>query len=124
MANAGANGNGPHADGATQDYDGAFEMLRTALLDVVEGKATYDELRAPVRTVCIVAREHDVRAEQMLVRFKEMWSSLPPLADQPRGRQRNDLMARVATICIEEFYSPAATNGARGDGDTRAGKSR
>lgn len=92
--------------GAAQDCDSAFEALRVGLLEVVEGKRDYTQLREPVRQVCVFAHSEDVSAEQLLVRFKELWASLPPLAGLPRGRQRNDLMARVATMCIEEFYGP------------------
>jgi hypothetical protein len=92
--------------GTAHDCDGAFEVLRVALLEVVEGKRDYTQLRGSVRQVCVFAHSEDVSAEQLLVRFKELWANLPPLAGLPRGRQRNDLMARVATMCIEEFYGP------------------
>lgn len=115
MQNAGSDGTRAHADGSAQDYDGAFDMLRAALLDVVEGKATWSELRLPVRRLCVFAHAEDMRAEELLVRFKEVWASLPPLAELPRGRQRNDLMAQVATMCIEEFYGPSDGDGAPHD---------
>lgn len=103
----------PHV--STQDYDGALDMLRSALLDVIADKATSEQLRVPIRQLCVVAHSEEVRAEELLVRFKEMWASLPPLAGLPRGRQRNDLMAQVATMCIEEFYGPPTRDGAPHD---------
>ncbi len=103
VRNDGISGDGA---GTVHDCDGAFDALRSALLDVVDGRSSYTELRAPVRRLCIFAHSEDVSAEQLLVRFKELWASLPPLAGLPRGRQRNDLMARVATMCIEEYYGP------------------
>ena len=115
MSNAQSDGIRATNDGEAQDYDSAFDTLRTALLDVVTGKATSADLRGPVRRLCIFAHAQDMRAEELLVRFKEVWSSLPPLAELPRGRQRNDLMAQVATMCIEEFYGPPAGDGAPHD---------
>lgn len=115
MPNARIDGTRPASDGEAQDYDGAFDTLRTALLDVVEGKAMWADLRGPVRRLCVFAHSEDLRAEELLVRFKEVWSSLPPLAELPRGRQRNDLMAKVATMCIEEFYGPPAGDAAPHD---------
>lgn len=88
------------------DSAGAFDMLRLALMDVVDGKAKTSDLRTPVRQLCVFAHSEDVTAEELLIRFKEIWAHLPPLAGLPRGRQRNDLMVRVATMCIEEFYGP------------------
>jgi hypothetical protein len=108
-----ARGNGISGDGiggnglgTPQDCDGAFEVLRVALMEIVDGKKSHAELRAPVRQLCVFAHSEDVSAEQLLVRFKDIWANLPPLAGLPRGRQRNDLMAQVATMCIEEFYGP------------------
>lgn len=95
-----------YGPGTAHDCDGAFEVLRLALMEVVDGKKSAAELRTPVRQLCIFAHSEDLSAEQLLVRFKEIWANLPPLAGLPRGRQRNDLMARVATMCIEEFYGP------------------
>lgn len=108
VRNGGLGGNGFSGDGpVAHDCDGAFEVLRAALTEVVDGKRSYAELRAPVRQLCVFAHSEDVSAEKLLVRFKEIWANLPPLAGLPRGRQRNDLMARVATMCIEEFYGPS-----------------
>lgn len=115
MRNARSDGQRDRSDGEAQDYDGAFDTLRAALLDVVEGKATWDDLRGPVRRLCVFAHSEDMKAEELLVRFKQVWSSLPPLAELPRGRQRNDLMAKVATMCIEEYYGPPAGDGAPHD---------
>lgn len=115
MPNAQSDGTRAATDRASQDYDSAFDALRTALLDVVTGQATSADLRGPVRRLCIFAHAQDMRAEELLVRFKQVWSSLPPLAELPRGRQRNDLMAQVATMCIEEFYGPPAGEGAPHD---------
>lgn len=111
MSNARSDGSRANTDGQAQDYDSAFDILRCVLLDVVEGKALWSELRLPVRRLCIFAHSRDMRAEELLIRFKEVWASLPPHAELPRGRQRDDLMARVATMCIEEFYGPPAGDG-------------
>lgn len=98
--------NGSPPDGAARDCDSAFEVLRLALVDVVNGNSSYTELRTPVKELCVFAHSEEMQAEELLVRFKEIWANLPPLAGLPRGRQRNDLMARVASMCIEEFYGP------------------
>lgn len=101
------NGDGIAARDAVPDADAAFEMLRAALLEVVDGKISRDDLRAPVRRLCVVAHSEEMPAEQLLIRFKEIWAGLPQLAGLPRGRQRNDLMAQLATMCIEEYYRPS-----------------
>ena len=104
----------PRSDGArsapsdiVHDCDGAFDVLRSRLISVVEGRSSYAELRGPVRQLCALAHHEDLKAEELLVRFKEIWAELPSLSGLPRGRQRNELMARVATMCIEEFYGTA-----------------
>lgn len=112
MADAREDRAGPPGGDGVQDCDSAFDVLRSALMDVVDGKINCSELRAPVRQLCVFAHSEDLRAEQLLVRFKDIWANLPTLAGLPRGRQRNDLMARVATMCIEEFYGPPPKKGA------------
>ena len=102
-----SDGAGSATHDAVHDSDGAFDALRSRLMDVVDGRSSYAELRAPIRQLCVLAQREDLRAEQLLVRFKEIWAELPPLSGLPRGRQRNDVMAKVATMCIEEFYGPA-----------------
>lgn len=89
-----------------RDCAGAFDVLRLELMDVVDGKSSCSDLRPSVRQLCIFAHSEELRAEELLVRFKDIWANLPPLVGLPRGRQRNELMARVATMCIEEFYGP------------------
>lgn len=98
------NGVPPDGKAAVQDCEGAFDALREILLEVVDGRASSSDLRAPIRQLCVLAQSEDIRAEQLLVRFKELWANLPPLAGLPRGRQKNELMARIATMCIEEYY--------------------
>src|SRR5687768_16057015 len=93
-----SDGEGSAVHQTVRDCDGAFDALRSRLIDVVDGKSSYAELRAPVRHLCAIAHTEDVKAEELLVRFKEIWAELPSLSGLPRGRQRNDLMARVATM--------------------------
>lgn len=102
-------------DGATtqaRDCDGAFDALRGVLIAVVDGKSAQDDVRRAVRDLCISAHAENMKAEELLVRFKTLWASLPQLSGLPRGRQQNDVMARVASMCIEEFYGGAPASSA------------
>jgi hypothetical protein len=88
------------------DLDAAFETLRGALAEVVDGSGSPSDLRSPLRRLCVFAHSEDLPAEQLLIRFKQLWAGLPQHSGLPRGRQADDLMARIATMCIEEFYGP------------------
>jgi len=57
---------------------------------------------------CDSARAHGVRAEQLLLLFKEAWRELPEARSMPR-QDAGEVLARVITVCIHEYY-------AQGDG--------
>ena len=62
-------------------------------------------LQPALRTIATEAREKQMRAEQLLVVLKDIWYSVPQIAQAPPGEQQNRLLQRVVTLCIREYYS-------------------
>lgn len=91
--------------------ESAFAALGSALTSALDGSSSPEELRNAVRLVCVHAHSDEIPAEQLLVRFKNVWSSLPQVRSLPLGRQENELMTRVVTLCIEEFYGALPMSG-------------
>ena len=58
-----------------------------------------------MQTIATEAREKQMRAEQLLVVLKDIWYSVPQIAQAPLGEQQNRLLQRVVTLCIREYYS-------------------
>lgn len=89
-----------------------FENLRE-LLDIVLRRAAYtvgsgyslsSGLRDSMRRVCILAHARDLRPEQLLILVKQAWFELP----EPQRILRDhtgDVLARVITLCIDEYYA-------------------
>jgi hypothetical protein len=78
-------------------------------------RSTYSP-RLAIREICATIDLKSQKAEQLLVAFK---SSLNEAADDANirlGPARNDLLARVVTIFIEELYR-APDRRTSGDGD-------
>ena len=87
--------------------EAAVVALRSALQAQLRGAPSSSDLRRAIRLMCGEARRHDLRAEQLLIIFKHAWNSLPEVQQLPYGRERTDLLSRVVTMCIEEFYADA-----------------
>ena len=64
------------------------------------------ELARAIRAVCAFARQHDLRAEQVILLFKSMWEKVPA-ADRERSPRRSELLERAVTLCIKTYYSIA-----------------
>ncbi|HEV2642213.1 MAG TPA: hypothetical protein VGT98_05885, partial [Candidatus Elarobacter sp.] len=60
-------------------------------------------MRAVLGPLCTVALRRGYRAEEVVIRLKEMWPAIGASADNPYGR-RDAIFERVVTLCIEEYY--------------------
>ncbi len=62
------------------------------------------ELRSALQLICDDAREHALRAEQLLVVLKAAWPTLPEVRAIPVGVTRDGLLSRVLGLCLDEYY--------------------
>ena len=88
----------------------AIEALRVALRARVG--ADYAFARVPVRKavqlVCAEARLQHYTPERLLVDLKDALRATPEVQQVPRGPERDELVARVVTLCIDEFFEKTA----------------
>ena len=77
-------------------------------------------LRRALRLLCDDARARGVRVEQLVVTIKQAWNSLPEAAWRPGDDRGTELLRRVVSVCIEEYYAErrAADLPASASGDT------
>ena len=66
------------------------------------------QLRSDLRTVCMEAKRNNLRVEHLIIAFKDAWRSLPEARLLPQGTQGPELLNRIITLCIAEFYAPRA----------------
>jgi predicted NACHT family NTPase len=62
-------------------------------------------LQGALLLVATEARARDILPEQLLVRLKEAWSSLPEVRAMRDAQQQARLLERVVTMCIREYYN-------------------
>lgn len=62
-------------------------------------------LQLALQRIATEARQKQMHAEQLLVVLKDVWYSLPQIAQAPQGESQNRLLQRVVTLCIREYYS-------------------
>ena len=85
--------------------EAAVMAVRSALQAQLQNRASSGELRRAIRLMTREARRKDLKAEQLLIVFKRAWHSLPVVDQLPYGPDRADLLSRIITMCIEEFYT-------------------
>src|SRR5687767_8836516 len=66
------------------------------------------QLRSDLRAVCLEAKRNNLRVEHLIIAFKESWRSLPEARLLPQGTQGPELLNRIITLCIAEYYAPRA----------------
>ena len=104
----------------------AHAALRAALGEQLR-RSSPDEpvsqlrLRRALRLLCDDARARGVRAEQLVIMIKQAWRSLPEAASRPGDDSGTELLRRVVSVCIEEYYAerravelPASASGDAG----------
>ena len=67
--------------------------------------ATDAAWRAAARSMSNDARARDVQIEELIIALKRTWPGLAEAERVPR-EQSPGLLARVVTLCVEEFYTP------------------
>lgn len=88
-------------------------LLEMPLLTAVsrlaaEGDFDQSALRDELRAVCSEAKRSGVRAEQVLIAVKEIWSVLPVARDIARDAKGKPFINSVVTMTLDEYYeSPA-----------------
>jgi hypothetical protein len=65
-------------------------------------------LRAALRLVCIDARRAGLRAEELLVMIKDVWSGLPAGVSRLPSVHGDERLNYVISTCVDEYYAPVS----------------
>ena len=63
------------------------------------------ELNALLKRVAREAREKNIRAEELLVSFKQLWNSLAEATRARPADQFERMRETLVTICIKAYYA-------------------
>ena len=94
------------ADAKPRLTEDAVAMLRAALDSAVAGRypAWSAALKDAVKRICIEARRSDWPPEQLLIAFKSALYALPSVQALTRGPERDEFVAHLVSLCIDEYY--------------------
>ncbi|MBA3466966.1 MAG: hypothetical protein H0T21_06100 [Gemmatimonadaceae bacterium] len=83
-----------------------MQRLRSALIEQLErpGSPT-QELAALLREIGREARTNQVRPEQLIVIFKQLWNSLAETLRPQDTDQYEKIRQRLVTLCIQAYYA-------------------
>jgi hypothetical protein len=84
----------------------SLEMVfQDAYLQNADASASaHRELRAALRRVCTDARHSGLRAEQLLVLIKDVWSGIPAGISRVRSMHGDERLNYVISTCVDEYY--------------------
>ncbi len=83
------------------------ELLRNALDGGAAGKIITQEQRTAIRQICMAPEKQSFAPEDFLIAFKLALANAANDVGIPPGPERNDFLARLVSVCIEEFYRSA-----------------
>lgn len=72
------------------------------------------ELRAALRQVCVDARHSGLRAEQLLVLIKDVWSGIPAGISRVKSLHGDERLNYVISTCVDEYYGSPAEDESKG----------
>lgn len=84
--------------------DATLAALRNALRTHLAGRPTGGELHRALNALCAEAHGRGLRAEELVIKLKQALLQLPEVQALPHGSDRNDLLNRIVSLCIEEYY--------------------
>jgi hypothetical protein len=84
--------------------DASIELLRAALRDYLQDSKDPGKLQPSLLRVAGEARTRAMLPEQLLVVLKDVWSNLPEVRSMTNTREQVNLLQRVVTMCIKEYY--------------------
>ncbi|HSU95453.1 MAG TPA: hypothetical protein VLI43_17220 [Gemmatimonadaceae bacterium] len=72
------------------------------------------ELRSALRQICEDARHSGLRAEQLLVLIKDVWSGIPAGISRVRSMHGDERLNYVISTCVDEYYGNQAEEESKG----------
>jgi len=83
-------------------------VFRDAGLQYADGPTPdRPDVRAALRQVCTDARRAGLRAEELLVMIKDVWSGLPAGISRLPSAYGDERLNYVISTCVDEYYAPA-----------------
>jgi hypothetical protein len=86
--------------------ESTMKDLRTALTEQLESPdGPTQELATLLRKVAQEAHDNDIRPEQLIIIFKQLWNSLADSLRPQNADQYELVRQRLVTLCIRAYYA-------------------
>ena len=86
--------------------ESTIKELQAALTEQLNHPAgPTTELKKLLRKVGAEARQKDIKPEELLVVFKQMWNSLAESARLQNADQHERVRQNLVTLCIQAYYA-------------------
>jgi hypothetical protein len=86
--------------------ESTMKELRTALIEQLKRPdGPTPELATLLRKVARAARDQDIRPEELIVIFKQLWNSLAESLRPQNSDQYELVRQRLVTLCIQAYYA-------------------
>jgi hypothetical protein len=92
------------------------DLLRTALRLSASGRSVTSEQRAIIHQICSAPEKLTFAPEDFVIAFKLALTNAANEVGIRPGPDRNDLLARLVSVCIEEFFRPPSAGDASRSG--------
>lgn len=80
--------------------------LRTALIEQLhKPDGPTQELATLLRKVAREAHDREIRPEQLIVIFKQLWNALAESLRPQNAEQYERIRQRLVTLCIQAYYA-------------------
>jgi hypothetical protein len=86
-------------------------LLRTVLRGASATIVVSSEQRAAIRQICSAPERHRFEPEDFLIAFKLAIVDAANDVGMPPGADRNEFLARLVSVYIEEFYGGPVADG-------------
>jgi hypothetical protein len=86
--------------------EGTIKELRTALTEQLKKPdGPTQELAILLRKVAREAHDHDIKPEELIIAFKQLWNSLAESLRPQNADQYELVRQRLVTLCIRAYYA-------------------
>ena len=85
--------------------DENLKSLQDGLATCTSRRALSPQARRAISRLCAVAHESAWTPEQLVIVVKEACYSSPEIYHLMPTSEREDLLAAIVTVCIQEFYT-------------------
>ena len=86
--------------------EGTIKELRIALAEQLKKPdGPTQELAILLRKVAREAHDHDIKPEELIITFKQLWNSLAESLRPQNADQYELVRQRLVTLCIRAYYA-------------------